>query len=229
MYPCSCTVSAPLYIGAVKFGTINCPAGLTAAETKKALSSIPAGFNIQAVTLNLRRGTNTANAVGSRFPLNYPQATITISNLNDGNTCVDSSLLAPCTCQSGIITCPSNIAAGSIVPGTAVDQIKAIFNRISTNTNLGDVVLNFPAGDVAIPANMLGSNSANTIQIISDAGTNNSKLRVLLKFFFLHELMCLNSIYISSRSMLQLSVHQLPQLPNSGLSTLMWSTLIILS
>lgn len=179
MDPCSCSVTrkpgAPFAIG-----NINCPANLTAADTKKTLSRIPAGYNIQTVTLILRPGTNKANAVGSLFQLNYPQATITIANPTDGNTCVDSSLLAPCTCEGGTITCPSTIAPGSIVPGSAADQLKAIFSNIAPNTNLGDVVIRLPgdAGDVAIPANMLGSSTAKTIQVISAAATNALKLTI---------------------------------------------------
>lgn len=134
-------------------GHIVCPT-LTAADTLDIFSRIPGGLFIESVTLNLRRGTNRGNSMPSSFLANYPDVTISIAVPND-NSCIDSSLLSPCTCVDGTINCPS---------GTAIAQLNTIFNRIAANTNLGNLILNLATGEV--PAQFLGINAANTIKLI---------------------------------------------------------------
>jgi len=134
-------------------GHIVCPA-LTAADTLAIFSRIPGGLLIQSVTLNLPRGTNRANSMPSGFLANYPDVKINIFSPND-NSCIDGSLLSPCTCVDGTITCPS---------GAAIAQLNGIFNKIAANTNLGNLVLNLATGE--IPALFLGNNAANSIKLI---------------------------------------------------------------
>jgi len=81
--------------------------------------------------------------------------------------------LAPCTCELGKTRCP---------PGTSIAQIQAVFNKIAPNTNLGTVVITvLPDATTVIPANILGSNGANQIQILGPPNINpKSQLTVFL-------------------------------------------------
>jgi len=167
--PCVCSRKKPL--AGTPFGSIICPPGLTASKVQIILAGISAGLNIQSVTLNLSKGTNIANSVPASFTTNYPAAAISIVHPLTTIDCIDSSLLAPCTCLLDITICPA---------GTTIAQIQAIYNKIAPNTNLGIVMLNLPAGaTTTIPANLLGTNSANKIELIGPAGNIRSQLTVL--------------------------------------------------
>ncbi len=167
--PCVCSRKKLLF--GAPFGAIVCPPGPTLAKIQIILAGIPAGLNIQSVTLNLNKGTNIANSIPAAFTTNYPAAAISIVHPLISTGCIDSSLLAPCTCFLDITTCPA---------GTTIAQIQAIYNKIAPNTNLGIVMLNLPAGaTTTIPANLLGTNSANKIELIGPAGNIRSQLTVL--------------------------------------------------
>jgi len=154
----------------VPYGIISCPEGQTAATIQQIFGQISAGFNIKTVTLQLSRGTNVANSIPLAFTSNYPTAAISIVNPADPNKCIDSTLLSPCTCSLSRTTCP---------PGTTIAQIQAAYSKIASNTNLGSVVFNFPAGSTtAIPKNLLGTNAATTIELIGSDATQKSLLRV---------------------------------------------------
>lgn len=112
------------------------------------------------MTLFLPRGANNANSLGAKFLANYPQAKITIVSSKDTN-CIDSTILTPCTCTDGTITCPA---------GNSIAQIQAVFNRIAPNTNLGNVIIYLPPGTTKLPADFLFKNPANTIRLIRSAG-----------------------------------------------------------
>lgn len=165
MFPCKCFRSRTPW--SLPGGNIVCPQ-LTSAQTKSIFTNIPAGKTIQTVTLNLPRGTNKANSLPATFLAKNPQAIINIISPNDAS-CIDSTLLFPCTCTGGTITCPS---------GIILAQIQSVFNNIAPNTNLGNVVINLPPGINALPANLLGDNAANTITLIGTGARALSKLTV---------------------------------------------------
>jgi len=103
-----------------------------------------------------------------------------ISILIDGaiynDHCSSTELLAPCSCSdtagatSISITCPT---------GTTIVQIQNAFNILPANTKIGNVVLNLPAGDITIPANLIGRITADTISLIGSPGSILSRLTVV--------------------------------------------------
>lgn len=165
LLPCNCFPTRTP--GALPVGNIVCPS-LTAAQSLAVFSRVPAGLNIKAVTVTLPRGTNSANSLGPFFLANYPQTTVTLVSPKD-TSCIDSTLLAPCTCNGGTITCGA---------GNSLAQIQAMFNNIAPNTNLGNVVINLPPGVNSIPANFFGKNAANTITLIGSVARALSQLTV---------------------------------------------------
>lgn len=173
LLPCNCFRSRTP--GALPAGNIVCPF-MTAAQSLAVFSRVPAGLNIKSVTVTLPRGTSTGNSLGQLFLANYPQATVTIVSPKD-TSCIDSTLLAPCTCTGGTITCGA---------GNTLAQIQAVFNNIAPNTNLGNVVINLPPGVSTIPANFFGKNPANTITLIGGFARALLQLTVLTKFYGKH-------------------------------------------
>jgi len=92
------------------------------------------------------------------------------------NPCSSLALLAPCLCSDTTgstaisITCPA---------GTTITQIQNVFNTLPANTQIGNIVLNLPSGDIYIPANLLGSITADTISLIGSPGNILSRLKVV--------------------------------------------------
>jgi len=139
--------------------------------------SFLAGFNVLKNIL-INRCTNTPT-VGFP-PKNLPTLPSLISILIDGdiytNPCSNAALLDPCTCgapagaKTASITCPV---------GTTLAQIQNAFKTLPANSNIGNVILNLPAGKNIIPANLLGSIDADTIELIGSP--IKSKLTVSIK------------------------------------------------
>ena len=173
LFPCTCQRQKNTNGGLLLpefYGTISCPEGQTAATIQQILGQVSAGFNIKTVNLQLNRGSNILNSVPLAFTSNYPTATINIANPTDPNKCIDSTLLSPCTCSLSRTTCPS---------GTTIGQIQAAYSKIASNTNLGSVVLNFPASSYTkIPNDLLGTNAATTIELIGPDATKKTLLMV---------------------------------------------------
>lgn len=170
IFPCTCQRKKDPGDILVVYGAISCPEGQTAATIQQILGRISAGLNIKTVALQLNRGATVANSVPAAFTSNYPKATISIVNPTDPNQCIDSTLLAPCTCSPSTTTCPS---------GTTVAEIQAVYSKIAPKTNLGNVVLNFPAASLTtIPTSLLGTNAATTIELIGPNTVNKSILLV---------------------------------------------------
>lgn len=126
-------------------------------------------FNVLTV-LNLK----TCNSVHTKAnpPKNLPTLPILSAGQNvlvDGvpyeRLCPSTASLAPCACDgSGLqakITCPA---------GTTLTRIQDVFKGLPPNSNLGDVILNFPSGAItSIPESILGNNAAYTIEVVGPA------------------------------------------------------------
>lgn len=126
-------------------------------------------FNVLAF-VSLKSCTNVPTKTNP--PKNLP----TLPNLSAGQNvlvngvsyqrvCPAVALLAPCSCDSsGVqakITCPV---------GSTLDKIQNVFNNLPPNTNIADLVLNFPPGaEISIPKSFLGNNPAYTIQVVGPA------------------------------------------------------------
>lgn len=112
-------------------------------------------------------------------PKNFPNLPSLISILIDGdiynNPCSNAALLAPCVCgatagsKAVSITCPT---------GATIAQIQNAFNALPANTQIGNVLLNLPAGAINIPANFLGSIAADAISLIGSSGNTLSRITV---------------------------------------------------
>lgn len=91
--------------------------------------------------------------------------------------------LTPCTFDgTGVV------AATTCPVGTKIAQIQAVFTKLPSNSNLGNVVLNFPLGaTTAIPASVLGNNAAVGIEIIGPIGSNSVLTVIQKKQYFLNK------------------------------------------
>lgn len=176
--PCSCLVRRVQFF--LPMGTIVCPEKTSAATAQAIFSNLRAGFRIYSVTLNLPQGAAIADYIPTIFKINYPAAVISaIYPTPPPPSCgLGGVLLSPCTCNPnnvgtvGTITCPA---------GATLTQIQTVFANIPPNTNLGNVVLNIPTEATVLPANLLGTNAASTIQLIGSNARTLSQLTVILQ------------------------------------------------
>jgi len=101
-------------------------------------------------------------------------------------------LVPPCSCDGSGLQVKIGCQAG-----TTLAQIQGVFNNLPANSNLGDVVLNFPPGAAtSIPKSLLGNNAAYTIEVVGPTGTP-SALTVLkaYNFFGIRKFTLLNTFF----------------------------------
>ena len=139
--------------------------------------SFLAGFNVLTKLL-LNQCTVGANPL-KNLP-NLPNLVVLVDGAVYNRKCFNAAVLSPCTCavptgaKEVTITCP---------PGTTIQQIKTAFQKLPANSNIGNVILNFPlATTTAIPADILGNVKASTIQLIGPTQPTLSKLTVFNLF-----------------------------------------------
>jgi len=134
------------------------------------------GFNLLTKVL-LNRCSNTPFA--GNPPKNLPTLPKLISVFVDGvnyiSACPTAALLAPCTC---IVPAGDPVVTVTCPAGSTITQIQAAFNNFPATVNVGNIILNLPAGANLIPSNILGSSIASTIKLIGPASNILSKLTV---------------------------------------------------
>jgi len=146
--------------------------------------SFLAGFNLLTKIL-LNHCSNTPFAANP--PKNLPTlpklVSVFVDGVNYNAACPTAALIAPCLCivPAGdpvvTITCPA---------GNTITQIQATFNNLPVNANIGNIILNIPAGAITlIPSNILGSCIPSTIKLIGSDSSILSKLTVKNNYPFI--------------------------------------------